>query len=149
MFFETVTFYFYYHSESKVYTPNSPRMEWLTAKAMVESADLNICQAMFHLSHVHFSSTLYCTVFRRHFSKLHPLYDVMKYHCEGTTPHISLSYPVLSFPNQAGHLMVGIGHLGFVNLSLNAFDQHHYGILDFDYMLKVLKLHYGQSHLVF
>lgn len=124
-----------YLPDSKVYTPHSSSVEWLTAKAMVESADGNICQAMHHLSHIHFSSTVYCTIFRRHFSRQHPIYDIMKYHCEGMTPHISLSFPVLSFPEQAGHMLLSVGHTGFVKLATDAYNQHSYDLLDYDKLL--------------
>ena len=76
---------------SKLYTPKSDPNEWLIAKAMAELADHDVCQASYHLSHVHFRFSVFCLIYHRHFSRQHPLYDVMKYHCEGTTPHASLT----------------------------------------------------------
>ena len=104
---------------------------------MAELADLDVCQATYHLSHVHFTFTVFCVIYRRHFSRQHPLYDVMKYHCEGTTPHISLLYPTLAAPTQAGHLLFTIGHTGFTKLAMNAYTNRNYGMLAYDNLLKV------------
>ena len=68
---------------SDVLTPRSNKNKWLLAKAHVEQSDSQICQAKVHVGHVHLVSTVICAAFRRHFSTLHPLYDVLKYHCEG------------------------------------------------------------------
>lgn len=112
-------------------------MLWAKAKAMVELSDMDICQAVYHLSDIHFSTTIFCLSFRRHFSTQHPLYDVMKFHCEGTTPHISLSYQALSEPESAGHLLFTMGHDGFLKLAQQAYDKHFYGKLDYHELLEV------------
>ena len=104
---------------------------------MAELTDQDICQAKYHLCHVHFSFVVFCNVFRRHFSRQHPLYHVMKYHCEGTTPHIALVYPTLAAPEEAGHLLFTIGHVGFVKVSMEAFAKRRYGMLAYDNLLKV------------
>ena len=58
---------------SPVYSPaTSSSVEWTTAKATVNLVDTNACQAVWHLSHVHLSSHVYCTVFRSHLSERHP-----------------------------------------------------------------------------
>ena len=81
---------------SDVFTPRSTKKEWLLAKAHVEQSDHQICQGKIHLGHIHFVYQVICAVYKRHFSTLHPLYDVLKYHCEGTIPQIMTAYPALS-----------------------------------------------------
>ena len=103
--------------DSKVFTPASHPQDWLLVKAELEQAADTFCQARLHLGGVHWVSTIYCLSFRRHLSTQHPLYDFFKYHCEGTVPHISLSWPALSLPGSAGHQLFSIGHEGFIRLS--------------------------------
>jgi len=126
-----------YTPESPVYSPKqSDTMSWAKAKAMVELSDMDICQAVYHLSDIHFSTSIFCLTYRRHFSSKHVLYDLMKFHCEGTTPHISLSYQALSEPESAGHLLFTMGHDGFLKLAQKAYDEHFYGKLDYHELLE-------------
>ena len=123
--------------DSKVFTPASHPQDWLLVKAELEQAADTFCQARLHLGGVHWVSTIYCLSFRRHLSTQHPLYDFFKYHCEGTVPHISLSWPALSLPGSAGHQLFSIGHEGFIRLSTEEYNERNYDKLLFSKLIKV------------
>ena len=115
---------------SQVFTPASDPFEWQFAKAMVNLADSKFCQAYWHWSHIHFSSQVYCAIYQSHFSELHPLFQIMRYHCEGTTPHIALAWTTLGMNGQDRHTH-------FNDLALKARGEYKYGILAYDELLKV------------
>ncbi|XP_057301007.1 polyunsaturated fatty acid 5-lipoxygenase-like isoform X1 [Hydractinia symbiolongicarpus] len=125
-----------YLPSSDVFTPSSPKAQWLSARGMALQAHQDVCQFKHHLGHVHFVYTIFCLAFRRHFSTLHPLYDVLKFHCEGTTPHISTAYPALSFPQSYGHQYFAVSHIGVANLSTQAYQERRYGMFDFETLMK-------------
>lgn len=104
---------------------------------MALQAHLDVCQLKTHLGDVHFVYTIFCLAFRRHFSTLHPLYDVLKFHCEGTTPQISIVYQALLFPRSYGHQYFAASHIGVANLSTQAYMERKYGMFDFDKLMKV------------
>jgi len=98
------------------------------------------CQSYVHLGEVHFVSTIYCFSFRRHLSEKHPLYDFFKFHCEGTVPHISLAYAILTGEKSPGDTYFVIGKEGFVKLSSKAYTERTYGKFSFESMMKVISL---------
>ena len=107
------------------------------AKAMVDLADTNYCHAVWHLSHLHLSSSVYCAIFRSHFSELHPMYQIMRYHCEGTTPHVALDWPSLASPGKVAHRSSSMGYRGFIQLAEGARERYYYGKLAFDNLMEV------------
>lgn len=125
-----------YISTSPVYTPNSDEYNWQAAKAMVNLGDLNVCQALWHLSHVHLSSGVYCAIYKSHFSKLHPIHHIMQYHCEGTTPHISLTYELLVAPHKYGTKLFSISNSGYANLAILGHKKFRYETLAYDEIMK-------------
>ena len=125
-----------------MFTPQSPTDKWLLAKGMVEQTDHQICQANVHLGHVHFVYTVLCAAFRRHFSTQHPLYDVLKFHCEGTTPHISTAWVVLGEAGSFGDLFYAGGYKGFIRLASKAYHERKYGQFDIYTLLHVSGLYY-------
>ena len=125
-----------YKKTSAVYSPQSENMLWTMAKAMVNSGDLNACQAIWHLSHIHLSASVYCTIFRSHFSNLHPVYQIMLYHCEGTIPHIALTYSTLVAPHKFGHQLFSISNSGYINLTVAGYKKFKYGTLAYDNLIK-------------
>ena len=127
---------------SDVFTPRSTKKEWLLAKAHVEQSDHQICQGKIHLGHIHFVYQVICAVYKRHFSTLHPLYDVLKYHCEGTIPQIMTAYPALSVPGSLGDLFYAGGYKAFVNLSTKAYNERKFGQFDLEYLLHVRRFYY-------
>lgn len=129
-----------YKNSAPVYTPQSSAFHWNLAKAMVNLVDKNICQGIWHLDHIHFSSGVYCAIYRSHFSKLHPIYQIMRHHCQGTAPHIAMTYGELSDPGLSAHKVFGIGHSGFMNLTRYGNTVYKYETLDLEHLLSSMGL---------
>ena len=123
--------------DAEVLTPSSNPQIWLLAKAEVEMAADNYCQAKLHLGGAHFVGSLYCITFRRHLSTKHPLYDFFKYHCEGTVPHITLAWDTLTVPYADGNKHYGMGSDGFIKLSSQAYDERNYEHSSFENFIDV------------
>ena len=128
---------FYCFIASDVFTPKSNKNKWLLAKAHVEQSDHQICQGKVHLGHIHFVYQVICAVYKRHFSTLHPLYDIVKYHCEGTIPQIMTSYQSLSVQGSFGDLFYAGGYKAWINLSTKAYNERRYGQFDLEFLLHV------------
>lgn len=124
------------HDTSPVFTPSDDEEDWLMAKEIVNLSDLDVCQAIWHLNHVHLSSGVYCAIYKSHFSKFHPIHQIMQYHCEGTTPHISLSYGALVAPEKFGTTLFSISHTGFVDLTVKGFQSFRYDTLDYEQLIR-------------
>lgn len=121
---------------SEVFSPASDAESWMMAKSMVNLVEQNYCQSVWHLSHVHFSSSVYCNIFQSHFSDLHPLFQIMRHHCEGTTPHIALSWPIVA-PQGPIDKFSAVGNEEVVRVALKTKRNHyHYGLLAYDELLR-------------
>lgn len=124
-------------SDSPVYTPSSDPIEWAIAKTQMELAENFFCQGYHHLGGMHYVYTVFCLVYKRHFSTQHPLYDMLKYHCEGTTPHIILSYDLAGLESALNSTMVvGTGQ-NTQKLAEKSFHERQYGNYDYDNLIKV------------
>lgn len=99
-----------------------------------------MCQAKHHMGGVHYGYTVFCLAYRRHFSRQHPLYDFFKFHCEGTTPHISLSHQVLMLPGQFSDGFTSWGSNGYLKLAEKTFNERIYGDYDYHVIIKVCVL---------
>ena len=122
---------------SEVLTPRSDPAKWLLTKTIVLHVHQDVCHGKYHLGQTHFVDTIYCLLYPRHFSKQHPLYEFMMHHCEGTTSHISLAYANLVFPNSIVDQVFSIGFSGYGGLAQKAYAERHYGLFDFEVMMKV------------
>ncbi|XP_047133050.1 polyunsaturated fatty acid 5-lipoxygenase [Hydra vulgaris] len=122
-----------YKPTSAVYSPSSPEDQWLLARAMAEMTDQDVCDAKFHLGFLHLHASIFCLSFRRHLSTQHPLFDLFKWHCYGTIPSYSLSYPSLFSDKLVASAM---GGKGFSKLSKIGFDEAYYGQYDLEHHLK-------------
>ena len=91
---------------------------------MVEQSDHQTCQAKIHLGQIHLVYSIICLSFRRHFSTLHPLYDVFKYHCEGTVAHINTAMDRVM---KAGNLYYAGGFAAYANLASQAYHERKFG----------------------
>jgi len=111
--------------------------KWEIAKVRADFIHNTWCQSYIHLGEVHFVNTIYCLSFRRHLSEKHPLYDLFKFHCEGTVAHISLSYRSLAAANSTGDNSFAIGKEGFIQLGSKAYAERKYGRFSFENMMKV------------
>ena len=98
-------------SDSEVVFPNDSNPEkWLHAKGKAEGSAVQNCQFKIHLGGIHFVVEIYCLSFRRHLSTQHPLYDFFKYHCEGTVPHIKVSFDAVTGINKTGMIEKNLFH---------------------------------------
>lgn len=118
-------------------TPDALSSKWLKAKATVELAQTTTCNGFYHFGHVHAISTIFCTAFRRHFSKIHPFYDILKSHCEGAVVHNALSYGSLLRPGDFGEMQFAVSVPGMLNFTTQAFHDRNFGQFDLPNMLKV------------
>ena len=117
-------------------TPDNSK-EWQVAKLEVESTFNSFCQAKIHLGGVHWVTTVYCLTFRRHLSTKHPLYAFFQAHCEGTVPHISASYGVLTEDDGSGNTYFTMGSKGFIKLSKQEFDERNYETFTVENLINV------------
>ena len=60
----------------------------------------------------------------------------MRYHCEGTVPHIAVAWPSLIAPGRNGDQFYAMGSHGYAELAAKGKSQYHYGILDYNELLK-------------
>lgn len=124
------------HLASKVLTPDAS-VDWLKAKATINMAKTYASNGYYHLGHCHFIATIFCTTFRRHFATKHPLYEVFKHHCEGSTSMISINFKNLLSPGGFIHEGFGIGVNGVGKSSQQAWDDRDFGQMDFPTLMKV------------
>jgi len=125
------------NNDSRVLTPsNSRAQEWLLLKAQVEQTAIQYCHGKIHLGSVHFVTTIYCLSFRRHLSTKHPLYDFFKYHCEGTVPHITLTFNSVTDKGEAIDQIFAVGANGPRILAKKAIDERNYETFTFDGFIK-------------
>jgi len=124
-----------YLPTSKVLTPDTS-VDWLKAKATINMAKTHASNGYYHLGQCHFIATIFCTTFRRHFATKHPLYEVLKHHCEGSTSMISINSKSLLSPGGFIHEGFGIGVNGVRNASQQAWDDRNFGQMDFPTLMK-------------
>lgn len=128
---------FYLLKDSPVYTPSSDPIEWAIAKAQVEFTENIYCQAYHHLGSMHYVYTVFCLSYRRHFSKQHPLYDMFKFHCEGTIPHISLVYDLPGLEKSLNITLTAGSGSESHKMGEKAFQERHYEKYDYDTLFRV------------
>lgn len=118
-------------------TPHSNADQWLILKAQVEQTALQYCHGKIHLGGVHFVTTVYCLTFRRHLSTKHPLYNFFKYHCEGTVPHITLTFGSVTDKKESIDKIFAVGADGPLYLAEKAIEQRNYETFTYDWFIKV------------
>ncbi|XP_066931954.1 hydroperoxide isomerase ALOXE3-like [Clytia hemisphaerica] len=121
---------------SPVFTHVSNHNDWMTIKGKTEMMADGYCQAGMHFGRTHLTSTVWCLTFRRHISTQHPLYNFLKYHCEGTVPHISTSFTILTTEGTGAHNYYGMGHKGFLKIGTHEWNNRNYDKYDIDYYIK-------------
>jgi len=124
-----------YLPTSKVLTPDTS-LGWLKAKATISMAKIHVQTGYFLLDHCHLIATVFCTVFRRHFGTKHPLYEVFKHHCEGTTSFITRSIKGLFSDGKFIHAGYGIGVNGLTNVTQQSWDDSYFGQMDNPTLMK-------------
>ncbi|XP_032236516.2 polyunsaturated fatty acid 5-lipoxygenase [Nematostella vectensis] len=88
-----------YKPDSRVFTPRDGG-HWTLAKLNLQLSDFGYSQMVEHLSKLHFPVELYCLSLDRHISTLHPLHEMMKWHCRGVVLSNTAGGPKLV---QKGH----------------------------------------------
>ena len=94
-------------------------------------------------------TTVYCLTFRRHLSAKHPLYDFFKYHCEGTVPHITLSFSRVTGKGESIDKIFSVGADGSRNLARKAIDERDYETFTYDWFIKVNQCSLNCLRLIF
>jgi len=103
-----------------------------------DSAQDTWCQVYFNLGYVHFGSTIYCLTFRRHLSEKHPLYDMMKFHCEGTVPQTTLSIGTLTDTTSVASFIFGINTTEMFKFAGKGATAFKYEKFSYNGMIKVI-----------
>eukprot|EP00493_Phyllostaurus_siculus_P018804 UN19101 len=94
---------------SVVYTPKDG-LNWKLAKSQVQVAAFIISQIKDHLLKVHYQITPICVSLKRHLSALHPLQEILKFHCRGTIPASAFAITLINNKNGYFHLAHSIGN---------------------------------------
>ncbi|KAJ7384832.1 hypothetical protein OS493_019509 [Desmophyllum pertusum] len=85
--------------DSKVYTPKDGD-NWLIAKLNVQVTDIGYAQIVEHLAKCHFLMEPFCVSLKRTLAPMHPLYQILKYHCREVIVPNTFGTPALV--NDAG-----------------------------------------------
>lgn len=128
-------------------TPKCEEYDWLHAKASVETVEMITCQLIGHLLETHKTQEIFCNLYRRHLGKLHPLYQIMIHHCEGTTPVGALGINRITSHGGLAHNLMNIGHFGAKIYMNEAYKKQHYNDTDFEIRLKVERIIFYEEHI--
>ena len=71
---------FYRTTDSPVYSPENGDL-WALAKENFQVTDFAYVEMVEHLLKTHLMMEPFCVCILRHLSKLHPLHQLLKYHC--------------------------------------------------------------------
>lgn len=71
---------FYRVTDSQVYSPEDGDL-WALAKENFQVTDFAYVEMVEHLLKTHLMMEPFCVCVLRHLSKLHPLHQLLKYHC--------------------------------------------------------------------
>ena len=118
--------------DSPVYTPNDGHEDWMAAKLNVQTTDVIYGQMVEHLSKVHFLSETVCVALKRHLPDLHPLQQMLKFHCrEVLVPNV-IGAPILLDPVKGlTNFLFATGHTGAKLLIDRAYRYTTWDVTDF------------------
>lgn len=135
--------YFSLVSDSSVYTPRDGD-SWILAKLNVQVTDYGYNQIVEHLLKVHLLMEPFCVVLKRHMSDVHPLHQILKFHCRGITVTNTLGSPNLLLPYKFTHQLLAFGDKGSNQLVVTGYKETGWKDTDFMANIKVLfKRHLG------
>jgi len=132
-----------YLPTSIVLTPDTS-LAWMKAKATINMAKTHVQTGYYHLGNCHLLATIFCTTFRRHFGTKHPLYEVLKHHCEGSTSMITLSIKNLLSEGNFIHAGFGIGVNGLRDITQQSWDDRYFGQLDHPTLMEQTGIEKGE-----
>lgn len=117
--------------DSAVYTPMDSEL-WLMAKHVLQVTDFVQTQVIDHLSNVHLFMEPLCVCMQRQFSKLHPLHQILKYHCLGLLGTNKLGFPFLFAPgNGTLDKLTTVGARGAIRMVQRAYQSFNWRSTDF------------------
>ena len=110
------------------------------AKHALQATDFAQTQVIEHLSNVHLFMEPICVCVNRQFSQLHPMHQILKYHCRGLIGTNKLGYPFLVAPGK-GTLdkLLTVGAEGAFQMILRAYQNFDWERTDFLDNIKVSK----------
>ncbi|XP_068673786.1 polyunsaturated fatty acid 5-lipoxygenase-like isoform X2 [Montipora foliosa] len=103
------------HGDSAVFTP-SDGDNWMLAKLNVQVTDLGYSQIVEHLAKVHYLMEPFCVSLKRTLAALHPLNQMLKYHCREIVVPNAFSTPALVGEQGFVDLLFAIGNEGALRL---------------------------------
>ena len=110
------------------------------AKHVLQVTDFVQTQVIDHLSNVHLFMEPLCVCMQRQFSKLHPLHQILKYHCLGLLGTNKLGFPFLFAPgNGTLDKLTTVGARGAIRMVQRAYQNFNWGSTDFLVNIKVSK----------
>ncbi|XP_068671928.1 polyunsaturated fatty acid 5-lipoxygenase-like isoform X1 [Montipora foliosa] len=104
-----------YKPDSVVFTP-SDGDNWMLAKLNVQVTDLGYSQMVEHLAKVHYLMEPFCVSLKRTLAALHPLNQMLKYHCRGIVIPNTFGTPRLMDDQGFMDLLFAFGNEGALRL---------------------------------
>ncbi|XP_068671926.1 polyunsaturated fatty acid 5-lipoxygenase-like isoform X3 [Montipora foliosa] len=104
-----------YKPDSAVFTP-SDGDNWMLAKLNVQVTDLGYSQIVEHLAKVHYLMEPFCVSLKRTLAALHPLNQMLKYHCREIVIPNAFGTPALVGEQGFMDLLFAIGNEGALRL---------------------------------
>jgi len=100
-----------YKPDSRVYTPKDGD-NWRIAKLNLQLTDLGYSQMVEHLAKIHYFIEPFCVCLKRTLPPLHPLHQILKYHCREVIIPNTFGTPALT--HQLGFMsnLFGYGEAG-------------------------------------
>lgn len=124
------------HSAGTVYTPKDGLL-WNISRAQLQISDMFIGQISEHLLKTHFKMEPLCVTLHRHLSKMHPLHQILKYHCRGLLPVNKNGVKVLFRTDETLKSLFGYGAEGATQLVNEEFLKMTWNDTDLELNLKV------------
>ena len=128
----------YFFADSKVYTPDSEEYSWEKAKAYVEMEDGAVGQIDSHLFQTHLPMELFCMTYPKHINPTHPLYQLKREHCVGTSAVGSIAgdQELIKTKGPVDRI-INFGRDGAIHMMNKLHQKEHYDDFDFMARLKV------------
>lgn len=89
----------------------------------MQAADFLFSQIHEHLLRTHFRMEPVCVSLYRHLSQLHPIHEILKYHCRGLFPLNANGTIVLLTPGKYAHALFSVGHYGAFTLLQRGYEK--------------------------
>ncbi|XP_020904268.1 seed linoleate 9S-lipoxygenase [Exaiptasia diaphana] len=121
--------------DSPVFTPKDGD-QWLLAKQTVQVADFVYAGSVEHLLKTHLLIEPICVAVRRHFHKLHPLRQILQFHCRGVLGTNRFFIKTLTGIHGTSDRLFGVGYNGGYAIMKRAFKDLTWDDTDFPANIK-------------